>query len=770
MTWRRAAAWLVAGVVAVGIAAPFLSADVFRARIQAAVERGLHRKVQVGRVRFNLFSGPGFTLKDVTIYDDPSVGIEPLAYVESVQARVRLLSLLSKHLSISNLRLDEPSINLVKRDDGVWNFQLLLDRGRSPKEPPIDDAPSIQVRSGRFNFKFGEVKSTFYFSETDVDLDPGIDRLNFRFRGEPDRTDRAAQSFGRLLFRGVWIRKQNAEPELDVDAELDRSAIDQAVKLIEGHGVGLHGIVSSRAHMAGPLSKLTITGQLQLADIHRWDLTPTKTGNWNLKYGGSLDLWNQQLRLEAVPDTPSLPLRVKFDASQYLSQPRWALTVDLRDVPSATLLEVARHMGAPLPDSVTADGKVAGVVGYSGTTGLQGQLRFESTALKLPSADPITFQSADVLVESSRISVGPAVVQMPNGQTAELEGSYLLTSGDLRMRMSSAGMDIEELHTGTGRVLGAGSLPVLNDFRQGSWKGWIGYLRTGNEPGAWQGELEVQNTRVEVPGMAEPVRIAAASLSVDGEKFALSHIRGHSGDVPFTGEFRSPRRLSVEIAAVTPEALERMFAPSLGRNQSLLSRTLRLGRVSTPEWLRSRHVNATLKIGRLTIGADDWTVNKARLLWDGTNVHVTGIDAHRADASAMGAIQIDLSGQRPVYSAQGRVENLGYKDGLLAIEGSAVAEGLGAEVSAAAQGEGTFSGEDISFAPDASFETIAGNFVLSPGLRVKLNDVQISQGPDTYSGQGTTQPDGRLLLELTGARRQLRLLGTLLTPAPAIVR
>ncbi len=770
MTLRRAAICLVAGVMAIGIVAPFLSADAFRARIQEAVEQALHRKVEVGGVRFNLFSGPGFTLKDVTIHDDPSAGVEPLAYVESVQARVRLLSLFSNRLSFSNLRLDEPSINLVKRDDGVWNFQLLLDRSRSPKEPPIDDAPSIQVRSGRFNFKFGDVKSTFYFSDTDVDLDPGIDRLNFRFRGEPDRTDRAAQNFGRLLFRGVWIRKQSGEPELNVDAELDRSAFDQAVKLIEGHGVGVHGIVASRAHIAGPLSKLAITGQLQLEDLHRWDLMPSKSGAWNLKYRGSLDLWNQQLRLETVPDTPSLPMVVKFDASRYLSQPRWALTADLRDVPSATLLEVARHMGAPLPDSVTADGKVAGVIGYSGAGGLQGQLRFESAALKLPSAEPITFQSAEVVVENSRISVGPAVVQMPNGQTAELEASYLLTSGDLRMRMSTTGMDIEELKSGTGPVLGAGALPVLDEFRKGSWKGWIGFVRAGKEEGAWQGELDVQNTLVDVQGMAEPVRIASASLSVDGDKFALTRIRGRGGDIPFTGEFRSPRRLSIDIAAVTPDALEQLFLPALSRRQSLLSRTLRLGRPIAPEWLRARRVDASIKIGRLTIGGEDWAVKKARLLWEGTQVRLTGMDAHREDAAAMGAIQIDLSGQRPAYSAQGRVENLVYKDGLLSVEGSAGAEGLGGEVTASAQGEGTFTGEDIAFASDAGFQTIAGNFALSPGLRVKLTDVQISQGPDTYSGQGSTQPDGKLLLELTGARRQLRLLGTLLAPAPAIAR
>src|SRR5437588_5022238 len=121
MNWRRAALLSAALVLAAGVAAPFLSADILRGRIQNADEQGLHRRVAIGKVRFNLFMGPGFTLKDVTIYDDPSVGIEPLAYVASVQARIRLLSLFSKRLTFSHLRLDEPSINLVKRDDGVWN-------------------------------------------------------------------------------------------------------------------------------------------------------------------------------------------------------------------------------------------------------------------------------------------------------------------------------------------------------------------------------------------------------------------------------------------------------------------------------------------------------------------------------------------------------------------------------------------------------------------------------------------------------------------------
>jgi hypothetical protein len=47
----------------------------------------------------------------------------------------------------------------------------------------------------------------------------------------------------------------------------------------------------------------------------------------------------------------------------------------------------------------------------------------------------------------------------------------------------------------------------------------------------------------------------------------------------------------------------------------------------------------------------------------------------------------------------------------------------------------------------------------------------VTQGADTLVGQGASQPDGHLVLELTSGRRQVRLTGMLLPlhpePAPA---
>ncbi len=130
----RARHWILAGALALGaavLAAPYLSADAFGGRIRVALERALHRKVEIQAARFTLLRGPGFSLLGVVIHDDPASGAEPFAYVNSIDARVSLLGLLRGKMEFSSLRLAGPSVNLVKTEAGPWNFQALL--GASPQ-------------------------------------------------------------------------------------------------------------------------------------------------------------------------------------------------------------------------------------------------------------------------------------------------------------------------------------------------------------------------------------------------------------------------------------------------------------------------------------------------------------------------------------------------------------------------------------------------------------------------------------------------------------
>ena len=194
-------------LLAAGLGAPFLSGQRFAPHIRRALEASLQRRVEFGEVRFNLFHGPGFSLAKVVIRDAPEFGREPLAYVESLEAQVSLYSLLGGRLRFSTLRLEEPSVNLARNEGGAWNFEPLLRGAFAPMGAQAPPLPRIQVRSGRVNFRFGNLKSIFNLADADIDLAPypaPEGGFGMRFEGQPARSDRASQPFGSLRGRLRW--------------------------------------------------------------------------------------------------------------------------------------------------------------------------------------------------------------------------------------------------------------------------------------------------------------------------------------------------------------------------------------------------------------------------------------------------------------------------------------------------------------------------------------------------------------------------------------
>jgi uncharacterized protein involved in outer membrane biogenesis len=104
-------------LVIVGFAAPAFTADQYGRRLQDSLGRALGRRVEIGKVRFNLFKGPGFSVDNVTIYEDPAIGMEPVVYIQepgSMEVAPSIWSLLGGKFVIASIRLDGASINLTK--------------------------------------------------------------------------------------------------------------------------------------------------------------------------------------------------------------------------------------------------------------------------------------------------------------------------------------------------------------------------------------------------------------------------------------------------------------------------------------------------------------------------------------------------------------------------------------------------------------------------------------------------------------------------------
>jgi hypothetical protein len=145
------------------------------------------------------------------------------------------------------------------------------------------------------------------------------------------------------------------------------------------------------------------------------------------------------------------------------------------------------------------------------------------------------------------------------------------------------------------------------------------------------------------------------------------------------------------------------------------------------------------------------------------------------DTHAAGKMSVNLAKAEPAYLLNGSMENFDYRSGQLDAEGEFITSGTGADLLINLRSKGTFEGRGIVLGPDAEMRAVSGSYRVAAanGIpRLLLSNVQVSQGADTLTGQGASQPDGHLVLELMSGRKQVRLTGMLLPvhPEPAPVR
>jgi AsmA family len=774
--WRSLLVALLV-LIAIGLAAPRVSANRFRPRIQAALEAALNRPVQLGAVHLNLFSGPGFTVDDVQIDDDPTAGIEPFVHVESLQARIRWASLFSGNLAFSSLRLDTPSVNVVKMPAGPWNIQPLLDRHAAAGAAHHGAVPDIQIRGGRINFKFGDTKSVFYISDADVDVYPNENgQVVIRFSGAPARTDQASQSFGELTARGLLQSGPNGESQLSMGVHLDRTAISELTRLFHGSDLGVHGYVFADAKLDGPLSKIDITGDLNISDVHRWDLMPAPGEGWTLNYRGLLNLTGHHLELATLAATPAQPdpVSVEFRLDDYLAAPKWSGNLQFRDLPAASLVETARHFGAPFPPGVQVEGQVEGGIGYSSQSGVEGQLSLASVAVKFPQGgsaqvNSLQLDSAQVQISDGKVLLAPSDVELEDGQSAQIEGEYALDNSHAAFRMTTRQLSVSGTH-----LLNAAPIPLLEQLHQGSWKGWVSYEKTAEDPGVWSGQYDLQNAVIDIPGLALPVRLISASAQMNESGLQLTRMRGRAGMLKFEGDYRydasaaRPHRLRLTIQELQLADLEGLMLPALSRDEGFLARAFRRDH-SLPKWLLERDVEVSLQVVKLTNGDLPLGDLSAHAVWRGPSINLSNIEWHLEGMHASGKMSVNLAKTEPSYELTGAVENFDYRNGQLDIDGELQTRGIGAALLLNLRSKGTFDGRGIMLAPDAEVREVSGAYRVgaSSGIpRLLLSNVQVLQGAETLVGQGASQPDGHIVLELASGRKQVRLTGMLLPVHP----
>jgi AsmA protein len=100
----------------------FINADSFRPTLESQLSAALGRKVTLGNLSFSVFSG-SLVAGNISIADDPAFSSKPFLQAQSLHIGVEVAPLLfHRQLLVTSFVAGSPSINLVRNEQGVWNF------------------------------------------------------------------------------------------------------------------------------------------------------------------------------------------------------------------------------------------------------------------------------------------------------------------------------------------------------------------------------------------------------------------------------------------------------------------------------------------------------------------------------------------------------------------------------------------------------------------------------------------------------------------------
>ena len=769
----------IAALLVVGIVAPFIGVGKYGRQIKAALETSLGRHVEIGNVHYTLFSGPGFSIDDVTIGEDPGYGIEPCAYVPTLEARVRLDKLLFGKIQFSSLRLVDPILNAVKRSDGSWNAVELINRLSASESGPPSFLPALEVSDGRINFKFGNRKSTFYIDGSDFAVSPEAGgKLRIRFEGSPARSDRPGHGFGTLRGDANWYSKP-ATPEsnqLEADLTLDQSNLSDITALVEGYDIGIHGYVSSHAVISGPASDLKIRGNLRLEDVHRWDLMPSSGEEWEVRYRGALDLPGHRLELDTLPSDPSQlsPVLLHVRVRDLLRVPGWAIVAQFKNAPAGKLLPLTRRMGLGLPDGLKIAGAADGAVGYSNRHGWNGALEFSGLTASLPNLAPLKASDAVVSVEGGRIHFAPVALDTDFGGKLEAGGDYFPDTRRVTAVLNVSDAPVDRLSRMIEPWFSAP--PVLPAFSKGTITGQLAYQHQLPDDPSWTGQFQIAKAQFEPPGLSMPLKQFSGHFALSGRDVNVTRLSAKAGDRLITGDYRynagpgRTERIHLKLDAADISELQQAFEPAL-RPSGFLER-FRFGRRSLPGWLAARNLEGDISVPKFSMDGNEFGALRAHIIWAGPNVQLSSVNVHLPRGVIQARGSITLSATTPRYRLAGEVSGFPWNDGVISASGHLDNSGTGSNALSKLRAYGAFEGSSLEMSPEVAFDNLSGRFHLSFEAgwpQLTLTDLQAAQNDEQWKGSGASRPDGSVVFNLASGDRHIHVTSSLRPTAPGAI-
>lgn len=677
-----------------------------RNRISNSVGSALGRKVTLDNVRVHLLPQPGFDLEGLIIYDDPAFSAEPMIRAQEVSAAIRFSSLLRGRLEIATLSATEPSINLVRSEEGRWNLASLLERNAqipaAPTGKPASERrpafPYLEATGARINFKLGQTKKSYALTNADVALwQDSENSWGARIKAEPVRTDFNLTDTGLLQINATWQRAPSLRlTPVQITAQWQRGQLGQITKLLSGRDRGWRGGVSIAANLSGTPEALRIESQMAIEGFHRYDIVDTENVRLatvcSAQYSTATSALSD-LRCESPVGGGTVRLRGALSLALLAQIPTYDLTLEADQVPLTSMVRLLRQAKKQIPGNLTASGLLKaefqatrtfpadarhGVLTRWTGNGSATNVRLASNSgkdeisigtvlLALVAADTRgtkthrrTTSETEQEPGEPHLRIGTVALAMNTsapvkaGGWMSAAGYRFFLRGDMELKDLFRLEDVLGLPVGRPAAEGAAKLDVSIS---GTWQGFA-------SPAAL-GTAQLRNVRAEMRGLNTPIEIGSATLSLTPDAVKVDKLSASTGSTQWSGAVRAQRHCAVPPCLfqfdLTADALStgdlvEWFTPHPGKRPWY--RILNSNEVMGPSPLFAMQGHGTLHVGRFAWKKLVATEIATQVDVDRGKITMTALNAQLLQGSHQGNWLIDVSSPPARYHATGTLHDI----------------------------------------------------------------------------------------------------------------